>query len=55
MDQLKASMDTLLRLKKNWIRIMLNLKWDVSVQDYFKDLQIMTVFGTVFILMKQCK
>lgn len=27
---------------------MLNLKWDVSVKDYFKDLQIMTVFGTVF-------
>lgn len=30
------------------IRIMLNLKYDVSVQYYFNDLQIMMIFGTLY-------
>lgn len=36
---------------------MLNLKYDVSVQDYFNDLQIMMIFGTLYmyIWMKQFK
>lgn len=47
MHKLKASMDQFLRLQFEF-GIMLNLKYDVCVQDYFNDLQIMMIFGTLY-------
>jgi len=41
----QGNLESILKLQKRAIRIIVNVKPDVSVRDYFKELEIMTVFG----------
>uniref|UniRef100_A0A1B6MTI7 Reverse transcriptase domain-containing protein n=1 Tax=Graphocephala atropunctata TaxID=36148 RepID=A0A1B6MTI7_9HEMI len=41
----KSNLDNILKIQKKAIRIMLGLKRDDSVRNYFKELKILTVYG----------
>lgn len=41
----KLNMDNILKQQKRAIRVMLNLRYDDSVKDHFKNLKIQTVYG----------